>query len=258
MNKVYNVIWSSALNAFVVVAEGTKSRSKSTVRGLRVLVAFLLLAPATGMSATLPQGGMISIGEGTIVNSGSGQMIIRQSTDKLGINWQSFNVGADGHVTFDQPGTHSIALNRVIGSDGSAILGKIDANGQVFLINPNGVIFGKDAKVNVGGLVVSTMDITDADFKNGNYKLAAGGKNGEIINNGKLQAAEGGYIALLGKSVKNNGLIKAQLGTAALAAGDAVTLDFAGDGLIGVQVTKSTVKALIDNQGASKPMVAMC
>ena len=250
MNKIHNIIWSTAQNAWVVVSEGTRSRSKSGVSALKIMSALLLLSPAGVMAATLPQGGSVSVGQGTIVTNGSNQMVIKQTTDKLGINWQSFNVGADGHVIFDQPGTHSIALNRVIGSDGSAILGKIDANGQVFLINPNGVIFGKDAKVNVGGLVASTMDITDADFKNGNYKLAAGGKNGEIINNGKLQAAEGGYIALLGKSVKNNGLIKAQLGTAALAAGDAVTLDFAGDGLIGVQVTKSTVKALIDNQGA--------
>ena len=249
MNKVYNVIWSSALNALVVVAEGTKSRSKSTVRGLRVLVAFLLLAPATGMSATLPQGGMISIGEGTIVNSGSGQMIIKQSTDKLGINWQSFNVGADGQVIFQQPDKNSVALNRVIGSDASSILGKIEANGQVFLINPNGVIFGKDSKVNVGGLVASTLDISDENFINGNYQFSAGSKNGEIINNGTLQAAEGGYVAVLGKSVKNNGLIKAQLGTAALAAGDAVTLDFSGDGLINVQVDKSAVNALASNHG---------
>lgn len=249
MNKVYNVIWSSALNALVVVAEGTKSRSKSTVRGLRVLVAFLLLSPASGMSATLPQGGVISIGEGTIVNSGTGQMTIKQSTDKLGINWQSFNVGADGQVIFDQPSRNSVALNRVIGSDASSILGRIDANGQVFLINPNGVIFGKDSKVNVGGLVASTLDISDEDFKNGHYQFDADAGNGEIINNGTLQAAEGGYVAVLGKSVKNNGLIKAQLGSAALAAGDAVTLDFSGDGLINVQVDKGSVKALVENKG---------
>lgn len=250
MNKIHNIIWSKAQGAWVVVAEGTKAASKAGGAGLKVMIALIMLSPVAGNAATLPQDGTISVGQGTIVTNGANEMVIKQTTDKLGINWQSFNVGADGHVIFDQPGTHSIALNRVIGSDGSAILGKIDANGQVFLINPNGVIFGKDAKVNVGGLVASTMDITEEDFKNGTYKLASVGKNGEVINNGTLQAAEGGYIALLGKSVKNNGLIKAQLGSATMAAGDAVTLDFSGDGLINVQVTKSAVKALVDNQGA--------
>jgi filamentous hemagglutinin family protein len=250
MNKIHNIIWSTAQNAWVVVAEGTKAASKAGGAGLRVMIALIMLSPVAGQAASLPQGGTVTVGQGTIVSNGSNQMIIKQTTDKLGINWQSFNVGADGHVVFDQPGKHSVALNRVIGSDGSAILGKIDANGQVFLINPNGVIFGKDAKVNVGGLIASTLEISDADFATGNYKLAAvDGRAGEIVNNGSLQAAEGGYIALLGKSVKNNGVIRAQLGTAAMAAGEAMTLDFSGDGLINVQVTKSAVKALVDNQG---------
>lgn len=249
MNKIHNVIWSKAQNAWVVVAEGSKACTKAGSGALKVMIALILLSPAAGMAANLPQGGSISVGQGTISTNGSSQMVIKQTSGKLGINWQSFNVGADGHVIFDQPNSKSVALNRVIGSDGSSILGKIDANGQVFLINPNGVIFGKDAKVNVGGLVASTLNISDEDFRSGNYKLTAGAINGEVINNGSLQSAEGGYIALIGKSVKNNGLIKAQLGTAAMASGDAVTLDFSGDGLINIQVDKSAVKALVDNQG---------
>lgn len=249
MNKIHNIIWSTARNAWVVVAEGTKSSSKSGAKALKVMIALIVLSPAAGMAATLPQGGSISIGEGSIVNSGSNQLIIKQASDKLGINWQSFNVGPDGHVIFDQPGKNSIALNRVIGSDGSAILGKIDANGQVFVINPNGVIFGKDAKVNVGGLVASTLNISDDDFKNGNYKFNAGATAGDVINLGTLETAQGGYVALLGRSVKNNGAIKAQLGTTALAAGGAVTLDFTGDGLIKVQVDKSAINALAENKG---------
>lgn len=249
MNKIHNIVWSKARNAWVVVAEGTRSASKAGGAGLRVIIALIMLTPLAGQAATLPQGGAISVGQGTISTNGSNQMVIKQTSDKLGINWQSFNVGADGHVIFDQPGTHSVALNRVLGSDGSAILGKIDANGQVFLINPNGVIFGKDAKVNVGGLVASTLDITDADFQNGNYKFTAGATSGEVMNLGDLQAAEGGYVALLGKSVKNNGVIRAKLGNATLAAGSAMTLDFSGDGLINVQVDKSAVNALVENKG---------
>ncbi|WP_408602318.1 YDG domain-containing protein [Pseudomonas sp. PLMAX] len=213
-----------------------------------MMSALLLISPAGAIAATLPQGGVITVGDGSMV-SGGNQLVINQITDKLGINWQSFNVGADGHVLFKQPGKDSIALNRVIGSDGSSILGKIDANGQVFLINPNGVIFGKGAEVNVGGLVASTLNITDADFKSGNYKFNAGAGNGDVVNLGSLQSAEGGYIALLGKTVKNHGVIKAKLGNATLAAGDAVTLDFSGDELIKVQVDKSTINALVENKG---------
>ncbi|WP_338924959.1 YDG domain-containing protein (plasmid) [Pseudomonas silesiensis] len=252
MNKIHNVIWSKAQNAWVVVAEGSKSCSKAGSGALKVMIALILLSPAAGMASSLPQGGSISVGQGTITTNGSNQMVIKQNTDKLGINWQSFNVGADGHVVFDQPGTHSVALNRVIANDASSILGKIDANGQVFLINPNGVIFGKDSKVNVGGLVASTLNMTDADFSNGNYKFSAGTANGEIKNLGSLQAAEGGYIALIGKSVKNNGIIQAKLGSATLASGDAVTLDFSGDGLLSIQVDKSTVNALVENKGMIK------
>lgn len=231
-----------------MVAEGTKSASKSGAKALRIMSALLLISPAGAIAATLPQGGVITVGDGSMV-SGGNQLVINQITDKLGINWQSFNVGADGHVIFKQPGKDSIALNRVIGSDGSSILGKIDANGQVFLINPYGVIFGKNAEVNVGGLVASTLNITDADFKNGNYKFNAGAGNGDVVNLGTLQSAEGGYIALLGKTVKNNGVVKAKLGNATLAAGDAMTLDFSGDELIKVQVDKSTINALVENKG---------
>lgn len=251
MNKIHNIIWSTARSCWVVVAEGTKASSKSGAKALKVMLA-LLVFPAGAMAATLPQGGSITVGNGSIVTNGGNQMVIKQISDKLGINWQSFSVGPDGHVIFDQPGKDSIALNRVIGRDGSSILGKIDANGQVFLINPNGVIFGKGAEVNVGGLVASTLNISDEDFKNGNFKFKAGADNGAILNEGSLHSAEGGYVALLGKSVKNNGVIQAKLGSVALAAGSAVSLDFAGDGLINLQVDQSAVNALAENKGLIK------
>ena len=252
MNKIHNIIWSKSKKSFIVVAEGTSNCTKSGMRGLKVMIALILLSPGIGMSATLPQGGVISVGQGTIVNINN-TLTIKQTTDKLGVNWQSFNVGADGQVVFEQPNSKSVAMNRVIGSDGSAILGRIDANGQVFVINPNGVIFGKDAQVNVGGLVASTLNLTDENFSKGDYSFTAeGGKNGEVLNQGTIQAAEGGYVALIGKSVKNQGVIKAQLGTASLAAGNAVTLDFSGDGLLNIQVKESAVNALAENKGLIK------
>ena len=252
MNKIHNVIWSKAHQAWVVVAEGTKTCTKSGARALRSLAVLLFLTPAGVFAATLPSGGQVTLGQGSIVSSGADQLVIKQASEKLGINWQSFNIGADGRVVFDQPGTHSIVLNRVVGSDGSAILGKIDANGQVFLINPNGVIFGKEAQVNVGGIVASTLNITDKDFKEGKYRFDESGSSGDIVNLGALQAAEGGYVALIGKNVQNHGVIKAKLGTAALAAGGSVTLDFGGDGLLNIQVDQSTINALVENKGLIK------
>lgn len=174
MNKIHNIVWSKARNAWVVVAEGTRSASKAGGAGLRVIIALIMLTPLAGQAATLPQGGAISVGQGTISTNGSNQMVIKQTSDKLGINWQSFNVGADGRVVFDQPNANSVALNRVVGSDGSSIMGKIDSNGQVFIVNPNGVIFGKDSKVNVGGLVASTLDISDQNFASGNFTFDTG------------------------------------------------------------------------------------
>ncbi|MBI6882398.1 YDG domain-containing protein [Pseudomonas putida] len=249
MNKIHSVVWSKAQNAWVVVAEGSKAASKAGGAGLKVLVALIMLSPVAGNAATLPQGGSISIGQGTIVTNGANEMVIKQNTDKLGINWQSFNVGADGRVVFDQPNANSVALNRVIGSDGSQIMGKIDSNGQVFIVNPNGVIFGKNSQVNVGGLVASTLDITDQNFESGNYTFETKGSSGAVVNNGQIKAASGGYVALIGKSVKNQGLIQATLGTAGLAAGDSVTVDMSGDGLLSLKVNKAAVGALVDNQG---------
>lgn len=250
MNKVYNVIWSEAHRTWVVVAEGTKRTCKSSSKTIKLLIAVIATsAPLAVSAATLPQGGSVSFGEGSIAANGSNQLTIKQTSDKLGINWQSFNIGADGRVVFEQPGAKSVALNRVLGSDGSSIMGKLNANGQVFIINPNGIIFGKTAKVNVGGLVASTLDVSDADFQVVNYKFTTGAKAGAVVNHGTLQAAEGGYVALIGKSVQNHGTIQARLGTASLAAGDAVTLDFSGDGLINLRVDKAAVGALVDNHG---------
>ncbi|WP_175888456.1 filamentous hemagglutinin N-terminal domain-containing protein, partial [Burkholderia contaminans] len=107
-----------------------------------------------------------------------------------------------------QPGTTSIALNRVVGNNGSQIHGQLDANGKVFLVNPNGVLFGSGAQINVGGLVASTQNIADADFLAGNYRFS-GNSTASIVNDGRITAADGGSVALLGARVSNNGVIQA-------------------------------------------------
>jgi filamentous hemagglutinin family protein len=198
-----------------------------------------------GLAHALPEGGAVSAGSGSIGQSGN-TLTVSQNSPRLAINWLSFNVGGGETVRFLQPSAGAIALNRVLGSDGSRILGRIEANGQVFLLNPNGVLFGRGAEVNVGGLVASTLNLSDADFMAG--KTAFSGKGGSVTNQGALTAAEGGYVALLGGQVANEGVIAARLGIVALAAGDKVTLDFAGNRLLNVTIDEATLQGLVANR----------
>ncbi|MGK5011526.1 YDG domain-containing protein [Janthinobacterium sp. MDB2-8] len=140
-----------------------------------------------------------------------------------------------------------MALNRVLGSDGTTILGNLSANGKVFIVNPNGVLFGQGASVNTAGLVASTLDISNSDFMSGKYQFSGNG-SGKVLNQGSI-SAPGGYVALLGAHVSNEGTIQARLGSVALAAGQAITLDVAGDGLLNVAVDRGAVGALVQNGG---------
>ncbi|QVX14647.1 filamentous hemagglutinin N-terminal domain-containing protein [Pseudomonas congelans] len=212
---------------------------------LQLLAAAILFASSGGAYA-LPVGGAVSAGSATI-GSGGGTTTITQSSQNAAINWQSFNIGTGESVNFVQPNGSATALNRVLGADPSSILGSLNANGKVFLVNPNGIVFGQGASVNVGGLVGSTRNISDSDFMAGQYNFEGTGA-GSVVNHGTINA-KGGSVALLGANVSNQGVIQAQLGTVALAAGNAFTLDVAGDGLLNVAVNKGAVDALVQNGG---------
>src|SRR6476469_5584055 len=206
----------------------------------------LLVLAATGHASGLV-GGVVTGGNATIANTGP-NTTITQTTANVVINWDSFSIGSGETVQFVQPGTNSVALNRVIGTDPSVILGNLNSNGKVFIVNPNGILFGSGSSVNVGGLVATTMGITDADFMSGHYAFTGAGP-GAIVNKGRITTTDGGYVALMGRSVSNQGVISARLGTVALAAGEDVTMDVAGDGLLNVSVSRGAVKALVDNGG---------
>ena len=214
------------------------------------LAVALAFTPAWVFAQTLPTAPSVVQGSANVTRPGAGQMNVQQNSQNVVINWQSFSIGANGRVVFNQPNAQSVALNRVTGSDPSAIFGSLSANGKVFLVNPNGVLFGAGASVNVGGLVASTLNISDTDFAAGRYSFTRGNAApASVVNEGGLQAAPGGVIALVGSTASNRGTIDAPQGTVALASGKTVTLDFQGDGLTQLRVTEADLQALAANTG---------
>ncbi|WP_170168268.1 filamentous hemagglutinin N-terminal domain-containing protein [Pseudorhodoferax soli] len=195
-----------------------------------------------------PAGGVVVGGDAAIAQSGS-VTNVQQSSQRAAINWQNFSVGANETVNFLQPNASAVVLNRVVGNERSVIDGAMNANGQVFLVNSAGILFGKGSSVNVGGLVASTRPISDTDFLAGRNVFGGGG-TASVVNQGRLTAADGGYIALLGASVSNQGVVTATKGTVALAAGDQITLNFSGNSLLGVSIDQGTLDALVENQQA--------
>ncbi|MBU4180824.1 MAG: filamentous hemagglutinin N-terminal domain-containing protein [Gammaproteobacteria bacterium] len=254
MNHIHRSIWNRSTGTFVAVSEHARNSGKAASAGspggvaFRIKAVSLLVMLACGSVAMAqPTGGVVTSGNATIAGP-SNQLTITQTTPNAAINWQGFGIAAGESVRFVQPDSRSIALNRVVGNDPSAIHGNLSANGTVFLINPHGILFGRGSNVNVGGLVASTLNLSDDDFRAGRYHFSGGG-NGTVINQGVIRAADGGYVALLGAGVTNQGEVVAQKGTVALAAGRSLTLDMAGDRLLSVSVDEGTVNALVENGG---------
>jgi len=214
---------------------------------LFVVMLSACLAGLTGNAAAAPVGGTVGAGAGVISQSGK-TTTVNQSTQNLLLNWQQFGIAADETVRFVQPDSRSVALNRVLGNSPSAIYGSLQANGQVFLVNPNGILFGQSAQVNVGGLLASTLDISNEDFMAGRYSFNGTGP-GLVRNEGNLQTAPGGYIVLLGARVENAGLLRTPGGSVVLGAGQRMHLDMTGDGLLNLNVEASALDAGIENQG---------
>src|SRR5688572_9361805 len=206
-----------------------------------------ILASATPSARALPVGGEVVAGQGEITQS-AGALVVDQTTSRLAIDWTSFGIKGGESVTFRQPSAQSIALNRVLGQDPSAILGNLSSNGQVFLLNPNGILFGQGAQVNAGGLLASTLQISVDDFLAGRFTFSGDGRTSSVVNQGTLRARDGGYVALLAPQAINEGLITAHLGTAVLGAADQVTLTLDGTHLVGFNVDRAASEALAANR----------
>ncbi|HUI19198.1 MAG TPA: filamentous hemagglutinin N-terminal domain-containing protein, partial [Alphaproteobacteria bacterium] len=205
---------------------------------------------ATTVARAQPTNPAVTAGQATISTSPN-STVVRQSTSKAIIQWQSFSIPSGDSVTFVQPGASAIALNRVTGGQASSIYGSLTANGQVWLVNPNGVLFGNGAQVNVAGLLATTSDIRDQDFLAGNYNfgIASSNPNASIVNQGTITAASGGSVVLSAASVSNTGLIQAQFGSVVVAGAKTFTVDFNGDNLLSYQVTGAVDQVPLDANG---------
>lgn len=253
MNRVYRVVWNQVSNTWTAVAENARGRGKST-GGAQLVAAAVALASVSFMvpsaQAADAAQATVAAGAGSVSTVGS-TTTIHQTSARLALDWTSLSTRPNESLVFKQPNAQAVALNRITGSSPSEFLGSLSANGQVFVLNPNGVLFGNGAQVNVGGLVASTLSLGNADFMAGKYVFGASASMGggaSVINRGTLRAADGGYVALLAPQVRNEGVVTAQLGTALLAAGNKVTLNLDNGSLLGYSIDQGALQALVDNK----------
>lgn len=258
MNRIYRLLWSRVLNLWVAVAEHAKGSGKAgssrgdtaaPARACRVALSMLAVCTVlAGAAHAGPTGGQVVAGSGVIGQS-VGATTVTQTSARMAIDWNTFSTRAGESVTFVQPDAQAIALNRVTGSSPSSLLGSLSANGQVFIVNPNGVLFGAGAQVNVGSLVASTLSLSNADFMAGRHTFTQdAGSTGTVVNQGTLAAAPGGYIAMLAPEVRNEGVVSATRGTVLLAAGNQVTLTLNNGSLLGYSIDQGALNALADNR----------
>jgi len=243
MNRRYRLLLDDATPRCVAVPETAWGHAALLPAALLLGA---LLAPAA-QARDFPKGGAVVSGDLQISKRGK-QMTIDQQSPKAILDWQSFDIGTGKAVHFQQPGANAIALNRVTGGDASQIKGKLSANGQVWLVNPNGVVFGQGSQVNVGGLVASTLNITNEDFDAGRQLFHRGAAQGGITNRGNIAVADGGMLALLAPTVRNEGTLTARLGNVVLAGGDTIALSAGAQGLLDVLIPGSTVRTLMENR----------
>ncbi|CAH2032634.1 two-partner secretion domain-containing protein [Trichlorobacter ammonificans] len=222
MNRVYRLIWSRLREAWVVVSEAVRGSGGAAPVTVGNLLAAALLASSAGTVYALPTSPTVVSGTAGIVSSG-GTMTITNSANAI-INWQGFSIGQGETARFIQPSALSAVLNRVTGGDPSKILGALQSNGKVLLINPNGILFGPNSRVDVNGLIASTLTITNEDFLAGRMKFSAGPTAGKVENRGSIATPSGGGVYLIAPAVENSGVITAPNGDVLLAAGKEVLL----------------------------------
>ena len=230
-------------------------RKKTWQRQAAAITAAMMAMSVGGIAYAMPQGEVIRSGKGEITRQDK-DMTVNQDSKRLAIDWSGFDIANDERVTFRQPDKDSVALNRVVGDAASVIDGTLSGNGHVYVINPNGVLFGKNASVDVGSLVASTARISDSDMTNfanadGITMAIPEDSSAKVINAGTIRA-EGGLVVLHAAEVENSGTITNPEGTMALAAARNLSLSADTAGKINFTVDGALAKAKALNSGTLK------
>ena len=211
------------------------SRPNAARRGTALAVAIqLAFGPGVNSLAqagpVLPQGATVVNGQVSISNPNANSLLINASGGAI-VNWRTFSIGAGGQVNIGLPSASSAMLNRVTGAEASQLLGSLQSNGRIFLINPNGIVVGAGARIDTNSFIGSTLDMSDGDFLAGKLRFLAAPGAGSIRNDGVITAGPGGRIALIAPDIQNSGIIQATGGQILLAAGrklEISSLDFEG------------------------------
>ncbi|MEQ1889158.1 MAG: filamentous hemagglutinin N-terminal domain-containing protein, partial [Alphaproteobacteria bacterium] len=225
---------------------------RSALSGLPLLGVSLAALAGVSVSAlparALPQDGVVVAGAASIAQTGAASLAITQSSMAAVIDWRSFDIGAHETVEVFQPSSMASLLNRVTGGGGpSEILGTLQAQGRLTLINPAGISIGAGARIDVAGLVASTADMSSQDFMAGRGDFALAGRAGaRIVNAGDISVRDGGLAALVAPGVENSGTIAARLGRVQLASGETFTLDMYGDDLIRIGVSDAMLGSIVN------------
>ena len=200
----------------------TRERTIGTIKTIFMstgLIGVVAGTPGYALAANLPTGAQVISGGVNFDQSGANNLKVIQQTQSAIVNWESFDIGANAFVDIVQPNIDSAMLSRVIGANPSEIFGTLNATGHLYLVNPNGIIFGKDSSVNVHALIASTLDIADSAFLSGNISFN-GNSEASVMNLGSIKAKD--FATLIGGKVDNSGSISVPGGDAALLAADAV------------------------------------
>ena len=224
------------------------------LHGMLLATSAMVGSPVIVSTAAManPAGGSVVSGSATITNPSATTTVVTQSSNKALINWNSFSIPTGSKVTFAQPNSNSLTVNRVIGPDSSTIDGQLLANGNVWLLNANGILFGKGSQVNVNTLLATTSELSDSAFRSGDYNFTASpNPNASVVNQGTIDAASGGSVVLSAPRVSNAGLIQADLGTVVLGGAQAFTVDMTGDNLLRYQITQGVTQAPKDANGSA-------
>ena len=232
--------------------------------GFSIMIGSLFANKPNNLNAgEMPTNPAVQSGQVTITGTGTNHLQVNTKTNKTIINWDSFSIHSGGRVDFNQPSASSFSLNRVVGTTPSSIAGQLNSNGKLMLINPNGVVITPNGVVDTKSFTASTLDIKNQDFLNDNFTFRGNGKSKGVKNAGKITIGGGGHAALLGGYVSNSGIVTAKLGRIAMGAGEKITLDFVGDGLMTVTVPSNklakikdingnTLQSLVSNTGTLK------